>query len=170
MAKQTEPKETDWSLQPAVNLNQLALLHAPTLVKFLYPFFPKKTCCCCCCCKGDVHRDQNCVDRFRVDQELRIDPNSFGIGPQPLIVGTRAEIAWSVTAPPNSTVTVQIRTRGLDGNPGPPFADWTDIFTNQALIDSVRYTANRVLGTKVEFRVVVKDAAGKIPCVGPPDS
>ena len=169
MAKQTELKEKDWSLQPAVNLNQLALFYAPTLVKILWPFFPKKCCCCCCCCKHDDNR-QNCVDRFRVDQELRIDPNSFGIGPQPVIIGTRAEIAWSVTAPPNSSVTVQIRTRGLDGNPGPPFADWTDIFNNQALIDSVRFTANRVLGTKVEFRIVVKDAGGNVLCVGPPDS
>jgi len=99
-----------------------------------------------------------------------LDPNSFGVPGGPTILATKARISWSVTAPVGSTVSVQVRTRGLDGNPGVPFPAWTNTqFTGQALIDQVQFNFNDFLGTKVEFRVVVLDGSGNTLCVGPPD-
>lgn len=168
-------KETPPATPAVVELTPLVRQYAPTVMKALKAFLPQAQggCCCCCCC-GDKQRpaagDANCsVDEFDVNQELRLDPSSFGVVPGGLIVGTRADISWEVTAPADSTVSVQIRTRGTDGNPARPFADWTSVFNNQALIDSVRFSADQVLGTKVEFRVIVLDGDGQLLCAGPPD-
>ena len=155
-----------------VLLSDLVKTYAPTIMKTLNINQVNNGCCCCCNANPTTPAmANNCsVDEFDVQQELRLDPNSFGVAGGPTIIGTQAIIRWSVSAPTGSTVSVQVRTRGLDGNPGGKFDAWTDTqFINQALIDQVQYNFNDFLGTKVEFRIVVLDGNNTILCIGPPD-
>jgi hypothetical protein len=161
----------------SVNLSDLVRLHASTVTKMLARNKKADTngnCCCCCCDddRNDKPSTATCsVDRFDVNQELGLDPNSFGVPGGPTIISTRANISWSVAAKNGATVTVQIRTRGLDGNPAGPFAEWQDTkFVKGDLIDQVRFAMNDFLGTKVEFRIVVRDPDGNTLCISAPDS
>ena len=179
MTKKKQPE-----IKPLPNteviLSELVQSHKSTIIKILFQTAkPPSACncgCCCCCCSNSAPSSPGeaspcSIDEFSVQQELRLDPNSFSVPGGPAIIGTRAVIAWSVTAPIGSNVTVQVRTRGLDGNPGGTFDDWTDtIFVNQSLIDQIQFNFNDFLGTKVEFRIVVLDSDGNILCVGAPDS
>ena len=168
------PTAGRYKTPPGVSLTAFVKVNAPIITKILN-LAPANSGGCCCCCGNQnapvAVADPTCnVDEFMVNQELSLDPNSIGVPGGPTFLATRAQISWSVTAPVTSTVTVQVRTRGLDGNPGVPFSDWTDTqFVGQALIDQVKFNFDDFLGTKVEFRVVVLDSSGSRICVGPPD-
>lgn len=167
-------KNTEELLPPpeGFSLTEFVHAHKPTVTKLLKADH-HCCCCCCCCCAGKSKRSAECgIEEFSVDQMLWLDPNSFGQAGGPFIDETRATVRWRVQAPSGSSVTVQVRTRGPNGNPGARFPDWMDTdFTNQDLNDdvSIRY-AGGTLGSKVEFRIQVKDASGEVICESPPDS